>query len=186
MIAQNIGVFHADGWVHKSVCSQSIAFFKQRNKRSLMLESPYLVDFGYSRPEQGRTYARYHQSTDSTSLYLHPDRPRMAFTKLHDIYALGVVLLEIAIWTVAQDLFASAARGLDLSKSSISREEVRTKLLEVAEKNIPYQMGTSYMEAVVACLDDTYRGQTASADFVETFQTEVIEKLGANQLVYSD
>jgi hypothetical protein len=43
MIAQSIGVFHADGWVHKSVCSQSVVFFKDRRKQTLMLGSPYLV-----------------------------------------------------------------------------------------------------------------------------------------------
>ena len=183
MIAQSIGVFHADGWVHKSVCSQSVVFFRDRTTKTLMLESPYLVDFGYSRPEQGRTYARYHQTSDITTLYLHPDRPKMTFTKVHDIYALGIVLLEIATWTVANDHFAMAASGLDLCTTSINKEEVRKKFLSIAKKSIPYHMGVSYMEVVVACLDDTYRGYTGDAEFVETFQSEVIEKLSANQLL---
>lgn len=182
MIAQSIGVFHADGWVHKSVCSRSVVFFKERSKKTLMLESPYLVDFGYSRPEEGKTYARYQQTTNSDALYLHPDRPRMTFTKLHDIYALGVVLLEIATWKTAKDHFDSAAKGLDLDVTTIDKEEVREKFLSIVRKSIPHHMGTAYMEAVISCLDDTYRGHTASPSFVETFQTEVIEKLSAKQL----
>jgi hypothetical protein len=79
MIAQSIGVFHADGWVHKSVCSQAVVFFKERTKETLILDSPYLVDFGYSRPEQGRTYAYYHQTTDSTTLFLHHEMDRNTF-----------------------------------------------------------------------------------------------------------
>jgi hypothetical protein len=70
---------------------------------------------------------------------------------------------------VAQDHFASAAKGLDLSKTSVKKGEVRERFLAMAEKNVPYQMGTSYMEAVIACLDDTYRGQTAGAKFIKTF-----------------
>lgn len=92
IIAQSIGVFHADRWVHKSVCSQSIVFFKHRNTKAWMLDSPYLVDFEYSRPVGGRTFEHYNKTTDSMTLYLHPDRPRLTFTKLHDLYALGVVL----------------------------------------------------------------------------------------------
>lgn len=183
MIAKSIGVFHADGWVHKSVCSRAVVFFKQRSKESLMLRSPYLVDFGYSRPEEGKTYARYQGTTNSDALYLHPDRPRMTFTKLHDIYALGVVLLEIATWKTAKEHFDSAAKGLNLDVTTIDKEEVREKFLSIAKKSIPYHMGTTYMEAVISCLDDTYRGHTASSTFLETFQTEIIEKLSAKQLL---
>jgi hypothetical protein len=181
-IAQSIGGFHADGWVHKSVCSQSVVFFKDRTKESLMLETPYLVDFGYSRPEEGRTYARYHQTTNSSTLYLHPDRPRMTFTKLHDVYALGVVLLEIATWKVARDHFESAIGDLDGGTARINKE-VREKFISTARRSIPYHMGVAYMEAVVACLDDTFRGQTGTAEFVGIFQSEIIDKLSAKQLV---
>lgn len=165
-IAQSIGSFHADGWVHKSVCSQSVVFFKDRTTKSLMLESPYLVDFGYSRPEEGRTYARSYQATNRSTLYLHPDRPRMTFTKLHDVYALGVVLLEIATWKVARDHFESAIGNLDRATAEINKEEVREKFESIARRSIPYHMGVAYMEAVVACLDDTFRGQTGTAEFV--------------------
>ncbi|TVY56755.1 hypothetical protein LCER1_G004762 [Lachnellula cervina] len=156
--------------------------FSKNDPRSLMLESPYLVDFGYSRPEVGKTFARYQQTTDSEALYLHPDRPRMTFTKLHDIYALGVVLLEIATWKVAEDHFESATKGLNLN-TTVDKEGVREKFLSIAKRSIPYYMGVAYMEAVVACLDNTYRGHTATSEFMETFQREIIENLSAKQLL---
>lgn len=68
-----------------------------------MLESPYLVDFGYSRPAEARTYARYPQASDSTTIYQHPDRLQMKSTKLHDLYHFGIVMLELATWRVAKD-----------------------------------------------------------------------------------
>lgn len=184
IIAQSIGVFHADDWVHKSVCSQSVVFFKDRSTATVMLESPYLVDFGYSRPNKGITYtSNSNQVVDDSTLYLHPDRPKKPFRKLHDIFALGVILLEIATWRIAKDHFAKAVRDVDLSVTSISREELRRKYKHIATKYIPHLMGVTYMEAVLACLDDTYRGQTENADFIETFQSGVIEKLSASQLL---
>lgn len=40
-LARSIGAFHADGWVYKSVRSQSLAFFKHRSDKRLLLDSPY-------------------------------------------------------------------------------------------------------------------------------------------------
>lgn len=47
-IVKAVTAFHADGWVHKSIRSQSIKFFQ--NNGSLQRYSQYLVDFEYSRP----------------------------------------------------------------------------------------------------------------------------------------
>ncbi|KAF5871079.1 putative het-s domain protein [Botrytis fragariae] len=183
MITKSIGVFYADEWVHKSVYGRSVVFFRHRSKKSLMLRSPYLVGFGYSRPEEGKTYAHYQQTTNSDALYLHPDRPHMTFTKIHDIYALGVVLLEIATWRIAKDHFDSAVKGLDLDVTTIDKEEVSENFKSIAKKSIPYHMGTTYMEPVVSCLDDVYKGHTDSPTFLEAFQTEIIDKLNAKQLL---
>ena len=183
MIAQSIGVFHADRWVHKSVCSQSIVFFKNRNTKAWVLDSPYLVDFEYSRPVGGRTFEHYNKTTDSMTLYLHPDRPRLKFTKLHDLYALGVVLLEIATWTTAKDHFQRAAAGLCLDGTGIDKLAVQEHFKGIAQRSIPYHMGTSYSEAVVSCLNDTYKGQTGDPDFTRLFQDNVVEKLSAKSLL---
>ncbi|TGO44017.1 hypothetical protein BOTNAR_1001g00020 [Botryotinia narcissicola] len=177
MIAKSIGIFHADGRVHRIVCSWSAVVFKQ-----LMLRSPYLVDFGYSRPEEGKTYARCQQTTNSDALYLHLDRPLMNVTELHDVYALEV-LLEIATWKTTKYHFDSAAKGLGLDVTTTYREEVREKFVSIAKKGISYHMGTAYMETVISSLDDTYRGHTASSKFLETLQTEIVEKLSAKQLL---
>lgn len=57
MIAKTINAFHADGWVHKSIQSQSIVFFRDRDNPvgPPNYQNPYLVDFEYSRPEDAAT-----------------------------------------------------------------------------------------------------------------------------------
>lgn len=182
-LAQSIGLFHADRWVHKSVSSQSVVFFQDLKKRSLKVDSPYLVDFGYSRPEGGLTYVNLRSTTPEMSVYLHPDRPKQTFTKLHDIYALGIVLLELATWTSAQARFETALEGLDLKTASVKPESMMTKFIEIAETSIPYYMGASYAEAVIACLNDSFKGQTGGARFPQTFQREIVDKLSAENLL---
>ena len=97
-IVKAVTAFHADGWVHKSKGIQSIKFFQ--NNGSLQRYSPYLVDFEYSRPETTATNFTYDMD-DQKNIYRHPDRqepPSVRFSKMHGIYALGVVLLEIGLW----------------------------------------------------------------------------------------
>lgn len=80
--------------------SNSVLFFQSSGvQNDLLVESPYLVNFEYSRPETAMT--KYDFDNDlERNLYRHPDRqghPKTSFSKLHDIYALGVVLLEIGL-----------------------------------------------------------------------------------------
>ena len=58
---------------------------------------PWILGFESSRPEGELSYGPT-EIYPERDVYRHPDRQgqvKMQFTKLHDIYALGVILLEI-------------------------------------------------------------------------------------------
>lgn len=75
-VSKTIGAFHADGWVHKSVRSQSIVFFQSLElPHPLAVKSPYLVNFEYSRPETAVTLFTSYDDLER-NLYCHPDRLR--------------------------------------------------------------------------------------------------------------
>lgn len=88
--------------VHKSFRSDNILFFPPstsalNDSATLNLDCPWILGFESSRPEDDFTDGRA-DSSPSRNIYRHPDRqmsPQKPFSKIHDIYALGVVLLEI-------------------------------------------------------------------------------------------
>ncbi len=185
-IAKSIGKFHADGWVHKSIRSQSVVFFKDRENKSRLLNSPYLVDFEYSRPESGTTF-HLRDNDDEKNLYRHPDIQDVAqssFSKVHDIYSLGVVLLEIALWQTARSMLDELKKR---NKQHLGEEVNAFGLQEWyvsrTNKKVAHLMGASYQSAVLACLECKYKDQTRRRDFPTTFDTQVTQKLSAKQVV---
>lgn len=61
---------------------------------------PYITGFEFSRPTLGATEVMVDFDIER-NLYRHPDRqgsPMANFSKIHNLYALGVVLLEIGMW----------------------------------------------------------------------------------------
>ncbi len=112
-IAQSIGVFHSDDWVHKTIRSQSIVFFQKtdHSNANYLVRDLYLVNFEYTRLECDNTLLDYDLEFEK-DLYRHPERqgiPSKPFSKLHDLYALGVVLLEIGMWQSAKSIYESAS-----------------------------------------------------------------------------
>lgn len=188
IVANSVGVFHAAGWVHKSIHSKSIVFFQHRTSTSLAVDSPYLVNFEYSRPESAMTLLRS-DNADELNLYLHPDRQmggaRIAFQKVHDLYALGVVLLEIAVWRTARDIFKEASSHLEPGSKMTDRDRIQKLFIKVAQTSIPHRMGNSYLKAVLACLHCKYEGQPSrTVNFPMVFQREVVQQLGSKGLEF--
>lgn len=141
VLCKAIATFHGDGWVHKNLRSDSVVFFQDRDGSEgeeddgeddeddddddddddfedtepphIDLDKPYLVDFEYARPLDAQTLYTF-SSDIEYDIYRHPARqgiPSESFTKTHDIYALGVVLLEIGLWRTAFDLIDSKTGG---------------------------------------------------------------------------
>ncbi|KAJ0357265.1 hypothetical protein COL154_010308 [Colletotrichum chrysophilum] len=73
------------------------------------------------------------------------------FNKIHDIYALGVVLLEIGLWQPV----------LTLEKSGFSKvrdpNAIKKHLIKHAEKRLGAKMGDNYQKVVLNCLKGDFK-----------------------------
>lgn len=150
---------HVCGWVHKSIRSTNVLLVPPPPHSELDVtgQGPNVVLKGFevSRPVQAASSARANFDPD-TNLYRHParqDAPTDRFRKEHDIYALGVVLLEIGLWETIPSLFRRAIdKARDTGGGFPEPDRVRDKLVTLAHDGLPPRMGTKYAEAVRKCL----------------------------------
>lgn len=142
--------FHAVGWVHKSFRSSNILFFSDENSSPLTLENPYLVGFEYAREDAGFSDNPVYPDI-ATDIYRHPQtwgKPTTNFQKMHDIYSLGVVLLEIGLWQPVAALEKTQFRDLVYS----DRFDVQELFQTEAARRLPFGLGSAYAEVVRKCL----------------------------------
>lgn len=187
-IAQSIGAFHSDGWVHKSIRSHAIKFFfTKASPEKLNLRLPYLTEFEFSRPESGLTRRAEGDPDLERSVYRHPHRdgpPSIDFNKAHDIYSLGVVLLEIGMWEDAVSIYRSVLRSLE--KKSNGRqptsESVKRAMRAYANLYLPHKMGDAYSQVVDVCLSDDFHKTLGQDDFALIFEKRVVDMLDVKKL----
>lgn len=90
-------------WVHESFRSDNILFFPQNTETSseecenasrINFGQPSVLGFEFSRPEFGLNWSESPgDDCVETNIYRHPERqgtPMVSFSKIHDIYALGM------------------------------------------------------------------------------------------------
>ncbi len=158
------------------------------------MTEPYLTGFDYSRP--GNAVSHVFKSNvvrrrGSVSAPQRPRRPRekarvdWGYRKRHDIYSLGVVLVEIARWKPIEAVLGIQDRRKVRVKDVIG---ARDKLLSPAERSyLRSSIGDAASDAIVACLvgltafgladsDSEAEGQVA-AKFQMMFYTVVVKPL---------
>lgn len=149
--------FHAVNWLHKSLRSESILFMS--SSQTVDFARPYVSSFEYSRPDMNSETFQGAPETLDFKLYCHPDylgRPDL-FRKTYDMYSLGIVLLEIALWQPAKKTFAGWEKPVkDGAKLNIQQRLLRDKSVggnpEIFEQ-VRYNMGDRYHDAVRACIE---------------------------------
>jgi hypothetical protein len=162
-LAETLFQFHSVGWLHKSIRSENILLFPNNNQQ-IEYTHPYLVGFEFSRDVLDRSNTEQ-DGLLKRNIYRHPDRQGSPsdekdldrpFTLLHDIYALGVVLLEVGLWR--------GAMGYEDWNPTMSADEIQ-RSLEHARQRLPHYMGQAYTDMVVACLQGEYldRGRAGGA-----------------------
>ena len=100
-IAQCLLYLHAVNWLHKALRSSNILFFPSPDA-DLNVRSLYVTGFDNSRR------SRFNEATSEVprvgrmEVYRHPDTqldgPMLSYRKTFDIYSLGIILVEIALW----------------------------------------------------------------------------------------
>lgn len=79
--------------------------------------------------------------------------PTHSFQPTFDLFALGLILLEIGIWDPLSTRLKHYARELKLSDAE-AQSRFHSRLMQGgnAMKELPFHMGTGYLEAVKICL----------------------------------
>lgn len=169
-LAKSVGFVHTFGFVHKNVRPESILSFEA--SAGSPHPSVFLVGFENFRKEEGGTQRLGDQTFDG-NLYLHPNRqgtsPQERYIMQHDIYSLGVVLLEVGFWQSFVECNPEhggvrptallgappAVEGVRLLKYVLLSAQDR--FLSLARFELPKVMGTEYarvVETCLTCLDD--------------------------------
>lgn len=181
-LAKVMGTFHMFEWVLKGFQSNSVVFCNEVSTNKPQLSKPYLAGFEYIRPADGSTVGQPLDMSEKMTLYCHPDlqeEPNLEFGKIHDLYSLGVVLLEIGLWVTARQLLQQARLPRPPAPRIIREEYVKK-----ANSKLPLRMGRSYTEVVIACLQSRHKHQAFRPDdFLNVFDEEIVQKLSAKRLL---
>lgn len=157
---------HSASFVHKNIRPETV----------LTTDSgaSYLVGFSRFRPAAGYTYM-LGDTLWNQNLYRHPTRqgmvPEEMYNMHHDVYSLGVCLLEIGVWTsfvqyaIGPDGKEAILPGLhEIAAVPQMRDErkrafeLKRVLTGVASERLPNSMGDRYCEVVLACLTCLEKG----------------------------
>ena len=175
-LAVSLSQFHAVGWVHKSIRSENIIFFSPSVSQEglFSLQEPWLVGFEYAREDPGAS-ERYGDTDIEREIYRQPEQwgqPTRKFDRIHDIYSLGVVLLEIGLWRPALRLEESGFKNVKRSDSL----HVQKYLLRQAKEKLPFFVGETFAMVVSRCLSGEFTTNsyaTEATSLEETYQLQV-------------
>ncbi|KAJ4329244.1 hypothetical protein N0V84_000370 [Fusarium piperis] len=163
-LARAVSYVHAYNFVHKNIRPENILLFP-KNESSTSLGSAYLLGFDSFRSVNFQTLFQGDITWDG-NLYRHPGRQGLRahdkYVMQHDVYSLGVCLLEIGLWAsfVQHDGEMTPGEALGLTVEDFSKIQetgkpsslIKDHLVELAQCRLPMKMGDRYTAVVVTCL----------------------------------
>lgn len=195
-VAQSVSFVHTYGFVHKGIRPEKFIIFQDESRGT---RHSFLVGFDKFRNAMGISMGEEDVQWDS-ALYRHPQRqgmfPEQYYVMQHDIYSIGVCLLEIGMWqslvTPEQGSLPSPASILDIydkkkyavqgpngnrievpevvsyyPTDSGGAQLVQNTLIRLAKTHLPSRMGDKYTGVVVNCLTCLDADNTDFGDPIE-------------------
>lgn len=170
-LAWTLFELHSVHWVHESLHPDNIVLFGEEVAGQVQFDwsSPYILGFDSSRSIRDFSGPLRLRAQLTSLLYTHPDRhpnkPYERFSKFHDIYSLGVILLELGqLSSLLQDSKFKNAQNL---KETFAAESL----------NLPSVLGQTYKEVVLACINGQFVDRAHVQFLTSEFRSQVCHKL---------
>ena len=166
--------WHTSGWLHQGIASHNVIFFFNPESSKIDFSKPYLCGFEYTR-QSYRISAVKSKQDFYFDVYRHPTRqglPTIRHHPEHDLYALGVVLLDIGLWHPVEMLFPE----IDKDLPQLNAVKVSERIL----KNVPrldFYVGSKYTEAVRKCIEGQWEWKDDPLRIIEEFKVSALNKL---------
>ena len=149
-LATNLLHVHAKGLVHRNINSNNVIFVSDNGSQSTesmpwkrgIIRKPYLVSWDHCSDDTTDP----EPETMISNIYRPPGierGQRSSYNPAHDIYSLGLVLLEIGLWMPLNKLW----------KTKYTRLDFKRRLQALYAKKLAAKCGTAYMNAVEYCLN---------------------------------
>jgi serine/threonine protein kinase len=168
-LASSMALLHASNWLHKSFRGDNILFFYQKQKPRPLYPSilePYITGFEYARPYQTASIGNRPTGNGALDYYYHPDVVN-GFSKILDLYSLGVVLFEIAWWR-------PLSKKINPEGKQMTLDLYRKTLLDNVDK-LGSMMGEIYSAVVRTCLECDFPDD--EEDLARAVFTRVVREL---------
>ncbi|KAK2756396.1 hypothetical protein FQN54_005288 [Arachnomyces sp. PD_36] len=174
-LARSVSYVHTFGFVHKNIRPETILLLTNEESS---IGSAFLIGFDNFRAADGKTLHKI-DSAWERCLYQHPSRmgvmPTEDHAMQHDIYSLGVCLLELGLWEsfVSYDdkysYLPNDGRSTNATRTATLGADVlplvfKDRLLSLARGPLRRRMGSKYSEVVVTCLTCLDPGNTDFGD----------------------
>lgn len=149
-LASSLLHLHAKGLTHRNINSNNILFFTEDASSSSpdskswklgVIRHPFITSFD----QCDQDACTPHEEPFISSIYRHPlvERgQRTAYRSAHDIYSLGLILLEIGLWMPIHKLW----------KPKYARADFKCRMQSVYIKKLAAKCGSTYMRVVDYCL----------------------------------
>lgn len=197
----SLNELHCSGWLHKQISSKSIIFFwpeaapgQERAPAVFPEESlnhPYIVSFDLSRPTKDAwgTEEKSAASGKTMDLRRHPDQNANRSARRHDIYSLGLVLLEIGQWKRLEDMVRpeecgsfhekapSQAEILGFQVGKTYRAVVDKMLRSVKEDKYTWRESSTVLPGEHKVMHETNSAEAAESKMMLDFYYDVVDKL---------
>jgi hypothetical protein len=161
-LANSVAFIHTANFVHKNIRPETILIFEQAGSAT---GAAFLVGFEVFRMADGRSYG-YRDTSWEKNIYHYPFQQGLSqeyYVMQHDIYTLGVCLLEIGLWesfviTDNEGGNPLPSGGIDLSGALAINGElaralrIKEILITAAQEKLPIAVGSKYSNVVVSCL----------------------------------